>query len=79
MITGFTYGLPEWQNGVIFYYAMPIVDDYSLNVLFNFKAQNPYCLGAEIHAEISQNQGEDETWSVSSDDDYDEGEEEYDE
>ncbi|CAL1375560.1 unnamed protein product [Linum trigynum] len=58
---------------------MPIVDDDSLNVLWNFIAQNPYCLGAEIHVELSEDQGgeeEDDTWSVSSDHDYDDGEEE---
>ncbi|CAL1356226.1 unnamed protein product [Linum trigynum] len=59
---------------------MPIVDDDSLNVLFDFIAHNPYCLGAEIHAEISQaGQGEDETWSLPSDRDYDDGDEEEDE
>ncbi|CAL1371389.1 unnamed protein product [Linum trigynum] len=80
MITGVTYRLPEWQNGVLFHYVMPIVDDDGLNVLFNFMTQNPYCLGAEVHAEISQpNQGEDDTWSVPFDHDYaDEEEEEED-
>ncbi|CAL1355969.1 unnamed protein product [Linum trigynum] len=74
VITGFTYCLPEWQNGVLFHYAMPIVDDDSLNVLWNFMAQNPYCLGAEIHAELSEDRGgeeEDDTWSMSYDHDYD--------
>ncbi|CAL1393262.1 unnamed protein product [Linum trigynum] len=80
VITGFTYCLPEWQNGVLFHYAMPIVDDDSLNVLWNFMAQNPYCLGAEIHAELSENRGgeeddddDDDTWSMPSDHDYDDG------
>ncbi|CAL1408570.1 unnamed protein product [Linum trigynum] len=39
-------------------------------------AQNPYCLGAEIHVELSDDQGgeeEDDTWSVPSDHDYDHG------
>ncbi|CAL1380089.1 unnamed protein product [Linum trigynum] len=39
-------------------------------------AQNPYCLGAEIHVELSEDQGgeeEDDTWSVPSDNDYDDG------
>ncbi|CAL1370720.1 unnamed protein product [Linum trigynum] len=39
-------------------------------------AQNPYCLGAEIHVELSEDQGgeeEDDTWSVPSDHDYDHG------
>ncbi|CAL1402836.1 unnamed protein product [Linum trigynum] len=39
-------------------------------------AQNPYCLGAEIHAELSEDQGgeeEDDTWSMPSDHDYDDG------
>ncbi|CAL1399345.1 unnamed protein product [Linum trigynum] len=41
-------------------------------------AQNPYCLGAEIHAELSEDRGgeeEDDTWSMPSDHDYDDGEE----
>ncbi|CAL1406671.1 unnamed protein product [Linum trigynum] len=80
MITGFTYRLPEWQNGVLFHYAMPIVDDDGLNVLFDFMAQNHYCLGAEVHAEINQaDQGEDDTWSVPSDHDYEDDEEEEEE
>ncbi|CAL1390346.1 unnamed protein product [Linum trigynum] len=78
MITGFTYYLPEWMNDVLFHYAMPIniMDDDSLNALWNFMAQNLYCLGAEIHAELSEHQGEeeeDETWSVPSDHDDDDG------
>ncbi|CAL1380763.1 unnamed protein product [Linum trigynum] len=50
---------------------MPIVDDDSLNVLFNFIAQNPYCLGAEIHVELCENQDgeEEDTWSMPSDHD----------
>ncbi|CAL1410564.1 unnamed protein product [Linum trigynum] len=39
-------------------------------------AQNPYCLGAEIHAELSKDRGgeeEDDTWSMPSDHDYDDG------
>ncbi|CAL1413960.1 unnamed protein product [Linum trigynum] len=39
-------------------------------------AQNPYCLGAEIHAELSEDRGgeeEDDTWSMPSDHDYDDG------
>ncbi|CAL1355311.1 unnamed protein product [Linum trigynum] len=77
MITGFTYRLPEWQNSVLFHYVMPIVDDDGLNVLFDFMAQNSYCLGAKMHAEIRQaDQGEDETWSVPSDHDYDDEDEE---
>ncbi|CAL1378406.1 unnamed protein product [Linum trigynum] len=55
---------------------MPIVDDDSLNVLWNLMAQNPYFLGAEIHAELSEDRGgeeEDDTWSMSSDHDYDDG------
>ncbi|CAL1397373.1 unnamed protein product [Linum trigynum] len=39
-------------------------------------AQNPYCLGAEIHAEFSEDRGgeeEDDTWSMPSDHDYDDG------
>ncbi|CAL1368777.1 unnamed protein product [Linum trigynum] len=44
-------------------------------------AQNPFCLGAEIHAELSEDRGgeeEDETWSMSSDHDDVDGEEEDD-
>ncbi|CAL1377184.1 unnamed protein product [Linum trigynum] len=58
---------------------MPIVDDDSLNALWNFMAQNPYCLGAEIHAELNEHQGEeeeDEIWSVPYDHDDDHREEE---
>ncbi|CAL1389320.1 unnamed protein product [Linum trigynum] len=76
VITGFTYCLIEWQNGVLFHYEMPIIDDDSLNVLWNFMAQNPYCLGAEIHVELSEDRGgeeEDETLSMPSDHDYDDG------
>ncbi|CAL1410516.1 unnamed protein product [Linum trigynum] len=43
-------------------------------------AHHPYCLGAEIHAELSEDRGgeeEDETWSVPSD--HDDGEEEEEE
>ncbi|CAL1382677.1 unnamed protein product [Linum trigynum] len=69
MIIGFTYKLSEWQISL----CIHIVDDDSLNVLFNFIVQNPYCLGAEI------SQGEDETWSVSFDHDYDDAEEEEEE
>ncbi|CAL1400539.1 unnamed protein product [Linum trigynum] len=61
---------------------MPIVDDDSLNVLWNFMAQNPYCLDVEIHAEPSEDRGgdeEDETWSVPSDHNYDDGDDEEEE
>ncbi|CAL1353929.1 unnamed protein product [Linum trigynum] len=56
---------------------MPIVDDDSLNVLFDFMAQNPYCLGAEIHAELSENRDgeEEDTWSMPSNHDDVDGEE----
>ncbi|CAL1383671.1 unnamed protein product [Linum trigynum] len=77
MITGFTYQLPEWKNGVLIHHAVPIVDDDSLNVLFDFMAQNPCCLGAAVHAWISQ--GENETWSMPSDHEYDDEEEEEEE